>query len=180
MDLSLTTKKKLCFQTQEYLYVVTNFCTFLNINWDKCISKIPIAFCVCMNLCQNRICLNSCTLNTEHITHLGSYWKHEHKNVELHYKDLDSAVGYQGSVFPFSHQFLFDMSTWITNNIRCCRRWICRMIHLLRFWVQSIGKLYLLIKGLAYDPSQGPETIQTYFQTGGETYEHGWISWGEA
>lgn len=54
------------------------------------------------------------------------------------------------------------------------------MIHSLQFWVQSIGELYLLIKGLAYDPSQGPETIQTYFQTGGETYEHGWISWGEA
>lgn len=54
------------------------------------------------------------------------------------------------------------------------------MIHSLQFWVQSSAKLYLLIKGPAYDPSQGPETIQIYFQTGGETYEHGWISWGEA
>lgn len=48
------------------------------------------------------------------------------------------------------------------------------------FWSQSFAKLYLLIKGFAYDPSQGPATIERYFQTGGETYEHGWISWGEA
>lgn len=50
------------------------------------------------------------------------------------------------------------------------------MIHSLHVWVQSIAKLYFLIKGLAYDPSQGPETILRYFQTGGETYDHGWIS----
>lgn len=42
--------------------------------------------------------------------------------------------------------------------------------------VQGLAKLYLLIKGLTYDPSQGPKMFQRHFQTGGETYEYGWIS----
>lgn len=49
------------------------------------------------------------------------------------------------------------------------------MIHLLRFLGEK-HRQTLFIKGLAYDPSQGLETIQRHFQTGGETYEHGWIS----
>lgn len=100
--------------------------------------------------------------------------------VQLGLMELDWSYGTSGFSFPILPQVPSDMSTWITNNIRCCRRWICRMIHSLQFWVQNSAKLYLLIKGPAYDPSQGPETIQIYFQTGGETYEHGWISWGEA
>lgn len=54
------------------------------------------------------------------------------------------------------------------------------MIHTPQFWEQSNAKLYLLIKSISCDPSQGHEMTQRCFQTGGETYEYGWISWGEA
>lgn len=90
--------------------------------------------------------------------------------------ELDSAMGHQGSVLPFSHWFRLTCLDESQTILDCAEDEICRMIHSHRFWVQSIAKLNLLIKGLAYDPSQGPETIQRYFQTGGETYEHGWIS----
>ncbi len=100
--------------------------------------------------------------------------------VQLGLMELDLAMGHQGSVLPFSHRFLLTCLHESQTILGVWEDESAEWFILSDFWVQSVAKLYLLIKGLAYDPSQGPETIQRYFQTGGETYEHGWTSWGEA